>query len=121
MFPAAVRPSLPGTTSKVTASPSFNSSNVTPFKASLWKKTSFDPSSGAINPNALSSTFFLIFPVMFVVFACLILKRNPTSVSYLNYYPLYTNLGKNARSHSSQPEQLTHPPPVVLVMGDNWQ
>jgi len=49
-------------TSKVTLSPSFNSSNVTPFNASEWKNRSFGSPSREMNPNLLSLTRVLIVP-----------------------------------------------------------
>src|SRR3989338_4023049 len=72
----AAGPLSPCTTSKVTASPTFNSSNVTPLHSVEWKKRSFVSPSRAMNPNPFC---VLVLIVPFIVFLFRVLPRNPTS------------------------------------------
>ncbi len=56
----AAGPFSPSTTSKVTASPTFNSLKVTPCNSFEWKKRSFDSPSRAMNPNPRSVSVLIV-------------------------------------------------------------
>lgn len=65
----AAGPFSPSVTSKLTTSPTFSSSNVTPFNSLEWKKRSFDSPSREMNPNPLS-VIVLIVPCILISFYC---------------------------------------------------
>ena len=65
-FSAELRPSLPGVSSYSTRCPSFSVVRPACSTAEIWTNTSFDPSSGWINPNPLVGLNHFTVPVAIV-------------------------------------------------------